>query len=420
MERLLAAGPGLAVPDLYVVGLIFLGVAVAAAVAALSHEDDRAYSASLIYLGFGLAAAVVVGFFDIHWLDPVDDAAIVERLAEFAVIVALFSTGLKLDRNLSWRGWSSVVRLLTLTMPLTILALAVFGVVAMGLSVAAAIVLAAALAPTDPVLAGDIGVGPPGEENEREPNFAVTAEAGLNDGLAFPFVILGLFVASRPDAAFLPEWVLADVLYAIAAGIAIGAVLGYGLGALAVRLRRLRLLAPEYDGWLAIPAVLAIYGVTEVANGYGFLAAFAGGLAFRRYERDDELNARVHEGAEVAEKFSELAVILLLGSLVTLSGLGQPGWAGWLLVPLLLFVVRPAAVFLGFLGSERTLRERLFLAWFGVRGIGTLYYVAFAVSVGTLGAQNDVDVVWTAIACVLCSIVLHGISGTPVARRLLG
>jgi sodium/hydrogen antiporter len=194
---------------------------------------------------------------------------------------------------------------------------------------------------------------------------------------------------------------------------------GYGLGALAVRLRRLNLLAPEYDGWLAIPAVLVIYGLAEAANGYGFLAAFAGGVAFRRYERDDELNVRVHEGSEVAEKFAELSVILLLGSVLTLSGMAQPGWAGWLLVPVLLLLVRPAAVLTAFVGSGRPRHERLFLAWFGVRGIGSLYYVAFAVSVGTLGAENSVDVVWTAIVCVFCSIVVHGISGTPFARRLL-
>jgi NhaP-type Na+/H+ or K+/H+ antiporter len=417
--QLLAAGPGLSAPDLYVVGLPFLGVALAAAVAALSHQHDRAFSASLIYLGFGVAAAVAINLFDLHWVDPVDDAVVVERLAEFAVIVALFSTGLKLDRDVSWRGWSSVTRLLAVAMPLTVVAIAVFGAAVMGLSVAAAIVLAAALAPTDPVLAGDIGVGPPGEEDEREPNFAITAEAGLNDGLAFPFVILGLFVAAHADDSWLAEWVLADLVYAVGAGIGIGALVGYGLGALAVRLRRINLLAPEYDGWLAIPAVLVIYGLTEVANGYGFLAAFAGGLAFRRYERDDELNVRAHEGAEVAEKFAELSVILLLGSMLTLSGLGQPGWAGWLLVPVLLLLVRPLAVLTAFAGSGRPRPERLFLAWFGVRGIGSLYYVAFAVSVGTLGAENDVEVVWTAIVCVLCSIALHGVTGSPLARRWL-
>ena len=419
MLSLLAAGPGFAIPELYPVGLLFLGVAVAAAVAALSHEHDRAFSASLIYLALGIAVAVVVGVFDLHWIDPVDDAKVVERLAEFAVIVALFSTGLKLDRELTWSGWSSVTRLLAVAMPLTIVAVTVFGAAAMGLSVAAAIVLAAALAPTDPVLAGDLGVGPPGEDDEQEPNFAITAEAGLNDGLAFPFVILGLFVAAHADASWVAEWVLADLLYAVVVGVAIGAAAGYGLGALAVRLRRHDLLAAEYDGWLAIPAVLVIYGLTEVANGYGFLAAFVGGLAFRRYEGESELNGRVHEGAEVAEKFSELAIILLLGSMLTISGLGQPGWTGWLLVPLLLLVVRPLAVLVSFLGSGRPRHERLFLAWFGVRGIGSLYYVAFAVSVGTLGSQNDVEVVWTAIVCVLCSIVVHGITASPFARRLV-
>jgi sodium/hydrogen antiporter len=419
MHSVVAAGAGFSAPDLYTIGLLFLGVALAAAVAALSHEHDRAFSATLIYLGFGLAAALAIGVFDLRWVDPVDDARVVERLAEFAVVVALFSTGLKLDRDLSWSGWASVTRLLAIAMPLTIVAVATFGAVAMGLSVAAAIVLAAALAPTDPVLAGDIGVGPPGEEDEREPNFAVTAEAGLNDGLAFPFVILGLLVAGHADRSWVVEWVLADLLWAVVVGVGLGAAIGYGFAAGAVRLRRHDLLAPEYDGWLAIPAVLLIYGVAEVANGYGFLAAFAGGLAFRRYERDSELNSRVHDGAEVAEKFAELSIVLLLGSMVTLSGLGQPGWTGWLLVPLLLLVVRPLAVLTAMLGSGRPRGERLFLAWFGVRGIGSLYYVGFAVAAGTLGAENDVDVVWTAIVCVLCSIALHGVTGAPFTRRLL-
>jgi sodium/hydrogen antiporter len=162
-----------------------------------------------------------------------------------------------------------------------------------------------------------------------------------------------------------------------------------------------------------------IYGLTEIASGYGFLAAFAGGLAFRRYEREDDLNARVHSGAEVAEKFAELSIILLIGSMLTVSGLQQPGWSGWLLVPLLLLVVRPLAVLAALVGSRHPRGDRLFLAWFGVRGIGSLYYVAFAVSVGTLAAEDAVEVVWTAIACVLCSILVHGVTGTPFARRLL-
>ena len=164
----------------------------------------------------------MIGLTGIDWLVPREDAELIERLSELAVVIALFSTGLKLDRPLRIRAWGSVVRLLAVTMPLTIAAVAAYGVWVMGLPLAAAILLASAPAPTDPVLAGDIGVGPPGEADETEPKFAVTAEAGLNDGLAFPFVVLALFVSGRPGAGWLPEWVLADVVYAVLAGLGIG------------------------------------------------------------------------------------------------------------------------------------------------------------------------------------------------------
>ena len=111
-----------------------------------------------------------------------------------------------------------------------------------------------------------------------------------------------------------------------------------------MRLRDRELLSDELDGWLAIAAVLVIYGATEAVSAYGFLAAFAGGVAFRRYEHGHEYNRRVHDGAETVEKFGELALILLLGSSVTLAGLQAPGWTGWLLAPALLLVIRPASV----------------------------------------------------------------------------
>ena len=354
------------------------------------------------------------------WLDPLEDARVVERLAELAVVVALFSTGLKLDRELSWSAWRSVVRLLALVMPLTIAAVALFGSLVMGLSLAGAIVLGAALAPTDPVLAGDVGVGPPGEKDEREPNFAVTAEAGLNDGLAFPFVYLGLFLAlDERGEGWLVEWLLADVVYAIAAGLAIGAVGGYLLAAGVVRLRSRRLLAVELDGWVAVAAVLLVYGLAELAGGYGFLAAFAGGLGFRRYERDHELNERVHEGAEVVEKFTELAAILLLGSMVTVSGWAEAGWAGAALAPLLLLAIRPLAVAAAFAGSGLPRRERLFLGWFGVRGVGSLYYAAAAIATGLLAAEEAETIFWAVAVCVVASIVAHGVTGSLGVRRLV-
>ena len=413
-----AATWGFSFAEPYSLGLVFLGLAVFAAIGALSHQDERAFSASLVYLGLGLAAAVVLGLTDVEWVDPLEDAELVQRVTEFALITALFATGLRLDRALRLPAWGSVARLLTLVMALTITAVAVFGWAVMGLSVAAAVVLGAALAPTDPVLAGDIGVGPPDEEDEREPNFSITAEAGLNDGLALPFLLFGLALAER-DSGWFFEWLAADVVYALGIGAAVGAVAGYGLAAIAVFLRTRKLLAHELDGWLGIGAVLLIYGITESAAGSGYIAAFVGGLAFRRYERDHELNGRVHEGAEQVEKFMELAAILMLGSLLTIAGLGAPGWEGWLLVAALLLVIRPASALLALIGSNVESRGgRAFVAWFGVRGVGTLYYVATIVTAGALSDGEQRVVVWTAIACVIISIVVHGITGGPALRLL--
>lgn len=417
---LIAAGPGLDWADGYAILLVVVGISFAAAIGALSHQHERAFSASMIYLLLGIAMAVVIELVGIDWLSPTGDAQLIERLSELAVVFALFATGLKLDRPLGLRRWGSVVRLLAIAMPLTIAAIVGLGMTLMGLPLAAAVLLAAALAPTDPVLAGDLGVGPPGEEDEREPNFAITAEAGLNDGLAFPFVILALFLAGRPGVAWLPEWFLADLVYAVAAGIAIGAVGGWVLAAIVVPMRARGLLRRELDGWLPIACVLVVYGAAEVASAYGFLAAFAGGLAFRRFQRDSTVHDGVHAGAETAEKFGELAVLLVLGSLVTTSGLAEPGIGGWLLVLAILFVVRPVSVLVALAGSRLPRGDRTFLAWFGVRGLGSLYYVAAALSYGVLPRQQELEIFWTVAVAIILSVVLHGATGSHGARLLIG
>jgi NhaP-type Na+/H+ or K+/H+ antiporter len=418
MTVLVAAEKGFSFADPYAIGILFCGVAVVAAIGALSHQHERAFSASLIYLGLGVGSAVVIQLSGVGWLDPISDAELLERVSELAIVIALFATGLKLDRPLTWRSWSGVTRLLVIAMPLTIGAVAVFGIGVMGLSVGAALVLGAIVAPTDPVLAGDVGVGPPGDEDEREPNFSLTGEAGLNDGLAFPFLFLGLFVAETGGSDWLVNWLTADVLYAVVTGLVIGGVGGYLLAMGAVQLRERDLLEPQLDGWMAVAAVLLIYGAAEIAGTYGFLAAFAGGVGFRHYEHGHEYNGRVHDGAETVEKFGELAVILLIGSMVGLAGLKAPGFEGWLLVPVLLLLIRPLAVAVSLVGSGLPPLERGFVAWFGVRGVGSLYYAAVAVVTGVLTPDETEVIVWTALACVMVSILVHGLSATPVSRRM--
>jgi sodium/hydrogen antiporter len=417
----LASDPGFTWGDTWAFGLLFLAVALFAAIGALSHQGERAFSASLIYLGLGLGAALAVGLLEIRWIDPFEEHSAIEHVTEFAVLVACFSTGLRLKRVETRRSWTPVLLTLGVAMPLTVAGVALFGTAVMGLSLGAAIVLGGTLAPTDPVLAGDIGVGPPGEDADRQglPQFVLSAEAGANDGLGTPFLFLGLLLAEGTRQGLLADWALADVVYSVGVAALIGAFGGYGIAALFTWLRDSDLLDHELDGWAGIATALALYGATEVVGAYGFFAAFVGGMAFRRYEYEHEYNRRVHDGAEMVEKFLELAVVLLLGSMVTLNGLQAPGISGWLLAPVLIVLIRPLSILACAPGLFMRPREIGFLAWFGVKGVASLNYAVIAIGSGVLAEREEALVFWTVAACVIFSIVIHGVTATPVTARLL-
>jgi NhaP-type Na+/H+ or K+/H+ antiporter len=416
-----AVGPGLEIPDAFSGGLLFVGIALFAGIGALSSEEERPFSASVVYLLLGWVAAAAIHALDLDWIDPFEDAALLEHLTEFALMTALFAGGLTIRWRPEWQRWRTVALLIAVVMPLTIAAVAAFGALALGLSFGAAVALGSILAPTDPVLAGSVGSAPPGEpEGSGGPaRFDVTAEASLNDGLASPFVLLGIFILEREGESWLGEWLLADVLYAVAGGLALGAVAGYGIAAAALRMRERHLLAPELDGFVVIGAVLVVYGAANTLDMYGLLAVFAAGVGFRHYETGHEYNRRAHDGAVVAENFLELAVILVLGSLVTLDGLGEPGLAGWALGPLLILLVRPAAVLAVLTGSQRPPPERLFLGWFGVRGVASVYYAAFMIGEGSLSAGDERLVFWTTAVVVMTSVLVHGVSASAASRRFL-
>jgi NhaP-type Na+/H+ or K+/H+ antiporter len=415
----LALTEGFHVGGDYVLGLLGLGLALLIGVAALSSQRERAFSAALIYVSLGAAAAVVLSLLDIEPLDPIDDFELLERLAELALIVAVFSAGLTVEYHVRRRSVVSVAVLLLIVMPLTIAAIAAFGYYAMGLSLGAAVLLGAVLAPTDPVLAGDVGLPPPGSEPVGEPRFSLHTEAAINDGLGSPFVVVGLFIASDGGSSWLGDWALADVIWATGLAVVIGIALGTAGAWLIRRAHASGLLLSGLDGFAALGLMFVIYGVAELAGTYGLIAVFAAGVAFRRYEYEHELNARVHHGSEVAGTLLELLVLLMLGSMLTWDGLGLPGVSGWLLAPLLIFAIRPVLVMAVSRGIG-TVRERAFLAFFGVRGVAALFYAAIVVGSGDLSQSETEIVVWTTIVCVVVSIFVHGSTSTWLTAKLLG
>ena len=373
---------------------------------------------------------------------PLGHRSFVEHLTEFTVIIALMGVGLALDRPLnlrrleSWRKWGAAWRLLGISMPLTIAGVALVGWWAVGLAPAAALLLGAALAPTDPVLASDVQVEGPTPldddshdeiDESNEVRFALTSEAGLNDGLAFPFVYAAIFLASvGPVTEWGLRWLGWELVGKVAVGVALGVAVGWLLAKAAFRApaRSLRT-AETGEPLLALAAVLLSYGVAEVLHGYGFLAVFACAMTLRSAERGHQYHVHMHEIVERLERLLTLVVLLLLGVSMTNGLLTHLTWQSVVLALLLVFVIRPAAGLLG-LGFHRkttrignhvfTSRERLATSFFGVRGVGSLYYLAYATGETDFG---NPALLWSTVAFTIAlSVLVHGVAATPAMRWL--
>jgi NhaP-type Na+/H+ or K+/H+ antiporter len=415
----IAAEPGFhPLKDAGVLVFVLAGVGLLVATIALSNQGGRTFTSAIVYLALGVVAAIGIAVVGGTPFDPVEDAELLEHLTEVVAIIALFGTGMAVDRSLRWSSWSHAVRLLVIAMPLTIGAVALFGWGAMGLSVGAALMLGGAVAPTDPVLAGDLGIGPPGEPDDQDTSFALTAEAGFNDGLAYPFVLAGIMLAKGGDDGNVLSWFAFDVVWAIAIGVLVGAVLGRGAAAVVRQARDRGYMQEYFDAWVGLGVVLGVYGMTELLDAYGFIAAFVAGLAFRRYERGHDMQEGTHRGASVFERLGELAVVLFAASMLTFEGLGTPGLAGWGLVLLVVFVIRPVAGVVATLGTSMAIQERLFVGFFGVRGVGSLFYASIVVTSEALPEEEAAVVLWTVVALTVVSIVVHGLAGDPARRRV--
>ena len=379
--------------------------------------ERRPLSLPIAFLGLGmLVFGLPLGLPD---ADPLAHPKVVEHLTEIGVIVALMGAGLKIDRPLSRKGWASTWRLLAIAMPVTIAATALLGWWWAGLVPATALLLGAALAPTDPVLASDVQVGEPTDEedSEDEVRFALTSEAGLNDGLAFPFVYAAIAMAGAAGLGWAGEWAWRDLAYKIVVGVVGGLLVGKLLGKLFFRARSESLrLARHSEGFLALAATFLAYGVVEVAGGYGFLAVFVAARAIRAAERSHEYHQVLHDFAEQTERLLTVLLLLLFGGAVVSGLLGPLTWPAALTGLALVVVIRPLVGFLSLRGAPGRTKEHWVIAAFGIRGIGSFYYLSYAL---THAAFPGADLVWATIGfVVLVSVVLHGMAATPVMQVL--
>ena len=415
-----------------VIGSLLIAVAVVA-----SFMKRLPISETMIYLGVGLVLGPMGwGFFEVN---AQEHTALLEKLSELAVVVSLFTAGLKLRVPLRERRWWIPLRLAFVSMTITVALIALVGVYGLGLSVGAAILLGGILAPTDPVLAS--GVQLQDTQDRDRLRFSLTGEAGLNDGTAFPFVMLGLGLLGLHE---LGEggwrWLVVDVLWAIPAGLAIGGICGVATARLVLYLRREHKEGVGRDEFIALGLIAFSYGAALALHAYGFLAVFAAGLAFRMVEHahtgnktpsealamesasQSEENATHPEKApahmagavlgfnEQMERIMEVALVLVLGAALL------PGYLRWddlWFIAVLFLVIRPLAVHAGMFRLPVHRPELGMLSWLGIRGIGSIYYLMYAVGHGL-----PADLAWRLISLTLItiavSIVLHGITVTPL------
>ena len=369
----------------------------------------------MAFLGAGVLLGLVPG---LPAVDPLQHREATQHVTELVVIISLMGAGLALDRAVGWRRWASTWRLLAVAMPLTIAAVAWAGWLA-GLPVAAALLLGAALAPTDPVLASDVQVGEPAdqEDTEDEVRFALTSEAGLNDGAAFPIVHLAVVLATTGlSVVALRDWFLEDVALRGVVGVASGLLIGWVLGRLFFHspLPSLRL-ADNAEGFTALAVTFLAYGLTELVHGYGFVAVFVAACTIRAAERAHGAHKVAHEFVEQIERMLTSWLLLLLGAALTDGLLAALTWRLALVGVLLIVVIRPVVGYLSLVGTAGGTRERWVIGTFGVRGIGSLFYLAYALGEGEFPAEE----LWAAVGFTIAlSVFTHGLTAGPIVRRL--
>ena len=395
--------------DTYILSLLVIGLLLLTVTLGSGWIQRLPLSYSIIYLVVG----VLLGSQGWGLIQVKPDAQFLERLTELVVIISVFGCGLKINRPLKRESWQSTIRLIGLLMPLCILAIAAIGHYGLGLNLGAAVLLGAILAPTDPVLASEVQLAHVTDKDEVR--FGLTSEGGLNDSLAFPFVYFGIYAVKDPDwNNWFKSWVAVDLLWAIAMGIVMGILVAKAIVQLDRVLQKIRKADDLMEDFVALSIIFLTYSLTELVNGYGFLAVFVAGLVVQRsYYGEHEKRIAQLEFTEQIEKLLEVTAIVILGTILLFAPMLKYAGQSLLIAGLIFFVIRPLGVWLSMLGSNMPKETSSLMGWFGIRGLGSIYYLTYALGQGLKGEPGE-QISWIVYTVVVLSIVMHGVTAAPL------
>ena len=395
--------------DTYILSLLTIGLLLLAVTLGSGWIERLPLSYAIIYLVVG----ILLGSYGFGLIKMTPDTQFLERLSEFVVIVSVFGCGLKINRPLKLWAWQSTIRLIGILMPLSILALTAIAHYVLGMGWATAVLLGAILAPTDPVLASEVQLAHVKDKDELR--FALTSEGGLNDSLAFPFVYFGIYWFKDPNLNnWLKSWVAIDLLWAIAAAIVMGIVVAKGVIWLDRYLQKRREADALMEDFVALSLILLTYSLTELVNGYGFLAVFvAGWIVERSYFREQDKRMSLLEFTDQIEKLLEVTAMVILGTILLFEPLIKYAGQSLLVAGALFLLIRPLGLWLSTLGTDLPKKTRSLMGWFGIRGLGSIYYLTYALGEGVKGEPAE-QLSWIVYTVVVLSIIFHGISAAPL------
>ena len=400
----------------YILSIIIIGASVLGMAWMPIINRVTGISYSIFYVFFGMVIFAI--FKSLPIPNPIIYPTETLHLTELVVITSIMGTGLKIDQPFSLRKWRVPFRLVLITMLLCIGIVFFAGQWAFEFDIASALLLGAVLAPTDPVLASDVQVGPPHEKDKENIRFSLTAEAGMNDGTAFPFVWLAISLAfyGATGHGNFTQWVWFDLVYRLIIGFAFGYIIGRALAYLIFYIPEKKKFIVIKDGFVAIATTLLVYGLTELFNGYGFIAVFVSAITLRNSHMTHRFHKNLHEFTDQIEKILVAIVLLLFGGSLVNGILKHLTLKMAVFGIAFLFIIRPLTSLIALIGTKLHIKEKMAISFFGIRGIGSFFYLAFALSTTYFSFANEL---WSLVSfIVLISIIIHGITASSVMKKI--
>jgi NhaP-type Na+/H+ or K+/H+ antiporter len=377
--------------------------------------ERRYTSPPIVYLIIGLGVYFV---FTKTTIKPLEHMDVIRRITEFVVIISLTNAGLKIRKPFRWESWRYSFRLLLITMPLTIVAAGFLGWWVMGLAPAGAMLFAALISPTDPVLAAELQTSQPSKDDTSKIKLGLTSEAGMNDGLAFPFTYFAIMAATKgmDIESWIGEWLLHDVLLKIVIGVAVGLSTGWLLFKVIFSIGSKDMLSKISRGILSLSLTLLPYAITEILGGYGFIAVFAAACMFSNYEEHDKHMDSLHDFNEELEGLFVAFLFIATGIFTASYYELLFDWQVITVAALMVFAVRPAAGYISLAGTSLNRFQKFVLSFYGIRGIGSIFYLSYALGEAEFSdAQKLIEVT---MATIFLSVLVHGLTARIVQKKI--